>query len=68
MSLVEQLLLTEKDYYRLDEVAHAFGVTKRSVQGWVRNGHIPAIKTPAGHYKIPRASMMAASPSYLSPL
>lgn len=69
MSFVwQQLLDSPKQYYRLDEVALAFGASKRSVQRWMENGKIPYIETPGKHRRIPRQFLVAASPTFLTPI
>lgn len=66
MSFVfQRMLSTDKAYYRLDEVAQAFGVSKSSVQRWMTEGRLPYCQTPGGHRRIPREALMAASPNYI---
>jgi len=36
----------------LSEAAARMGVHRRTVRGWVRDGRLPALNTPGGHYRI----------------
>ncbi len=65
MFVFERLLQTPKDYFRLDEVAHAFGVSKRSVQRWMELGQLNYVRTPGHHRRISREGLIAASPNFI---
>jgi len=65
MGFVFQDLLTlPRDQFRLDEVAEACEMSRRSVQRYIRAGKLGAVSTPLGR-RIPRAAIMAASPTLL---
>ena len=61
----EKMLSLNKSYYRVREVAQAFGASPRSVQRWMENGKIPYVETPGHHRRIPREFLMAASPNFV---
>jgi excisionase family DNA binding protein len=39
------------------EVAELFQVSPSTVTRWAREGRIPALRTPGGHYRYPAAAM-----------
>jgi excisionase family DNA binding protein len=43
-----------KNYITTGEAAAIFDVDPDSVLRWIKSGKIPAIRTPGGHYRIPR--------------
>ena len=54
----------DKEYLRLEEVAQAFRVTKRSVEIWIQKGKLSYITTPSGRRLIPRLLVYGASANY----
>jgi len=36
----------------LTEAAARQGVHRRTVRGWIRDGRLPALRTPGGHYRV----------------
>lgn len=67
MSFVyRDLLKMNRPSFRLDEVAWACGVSLRSVQRWIRRGAVPVVVVPGKGRRIPRAYLLAASPTYLA--
>lgn len=49
----------EKDYFSTGEVASHCAVTPNAVFKWVKNGQLPADRTPGGHYRISRNSLLS---------
>ncbi len=43
-----------KNYLSTGEAAAIFDVDSDTVLRWIKSGEIPAIRTPGGHYRIPR--------------
>ena len=43
-----------KNYLSTGEAADIFNVDPDTVLRWIKSGEIPAIRTPGGHYRIPR--------------
>ncbi len=49
---------TDKKLLKVSEVASRFGVTKKTVTRWIREGKLPAIVTPGGkHYRVDEKSV-----------
>jgi len=46
--------MEDKRYFTTGEVAHLLGVSAFAVWKWIRDKKIRAIKTPGGHYRVPR--------------
>jgi len=46
--------MEDKRYFTTGEVARLLGVSAFAVWKWIRDEKIRAIKTPGGHYRIPR--------------
>lgn len=44
----------KKEYITTGEAAAIFAVDPDTVLRWIKSGDIPAIRTPGGHYRIPR--------------
>ena len=53
-----QRLLPARDLLSTKAVAALFNVTQRSVTGWIASGRLPAVRTPAGHLRIPREDVL----------
>lgn len=49
--------LPDKPLLRAFEVAEYFDVTERTVRLWIENGHLDAIQTPRGQWRITRESV-----------
>lgn len=49
----------EKPWMTTGEVARWLQVTVTTVNRWLVSGKLPHIRTPGGHYRIPRADFMA---------
>jgi len=49
--------MEDKRYFTTGEVARLLGVSAFAVWTWIRNKKIRAIKTPGGHYRIPREEL-----------
>lgn len=49
----------EKDFMMPREVAEAFRVAPKTVTRWAKNGRLPHTRTLGGHYRFPRAEIMA---------
>jgi excisionase family DNA binding protein len=48
------------DPLKVAEVAAAYGISRRAVQTWLARGQFPgASHTPGGHWRIPRADVIA---------
>jgi excisionase family DNA binding protein len=43
-----------KDYLSTGQAAAIFSVDPDTVLRWIKSGKIPAIRTPGGHYRIPK--------------
>ena len=41
------------------EAARLCGVQLNTIKNWIRNGEINAVRTPGGHWRIPRAEFLA---------
>ena len=46
-------------YLTTGEAARLCGVQLNTIKNWIRNGEIPAVRTPGGHWRIPRAGFLA---------
>jgi len=46
-------------YLTTGEAARLCGVRLNTIKNWIRNGDVPAIRTPGGHWRIPRAGFLA---------
>jgi excisionase family DNA binding protein len=44
---------------RPNDVARLLDVTSAAVRRWIKDGHLPSIKTPGGQYRIRRADAEA---------
>lgn len=49
-----------KDLMTPAEVAAVFRVDAKSVTRWAKAGRIESIRTPGGHYRIPRSAVAEA--------
>lgn len=38
--------------YTVKELADRWSANRKTVLNWIREGRLPAIKTPGGHYRI----------------
>lgn len=54
-------------YFTTGEAAKACGVKLNTIKNWIRNGNISAIKTPGGHWRIPKAPFMAFMEAFNTP-
>lgn len=50
--------LPEKAYYRPDEIAEYFSVSKRTVYVWIDTGKLPAIKIAGTTVRVSRESLL----------
>lgn len=50
-------LLPKPVLLRIDEVAHYFDVTERTVYLWIEHGHLETAKTPGGQIRVTKESM-----------
>ncbi len=41
------------------EAARLCGVQLNTIKNWIRSGEVPAVRTPGGHWRIPRAGFLA---------
>ena len=41
------------------EAARMCGVQLNTIKNWIRSGEIPAIRTPGGHWRIPRSAFLS---------
>ena len=48
-----------KDFLTTGEVAVLFSVSPDTALRWARNGKIPSIRTPGGHYRIYRTQLLS---------
>ncbi len=46
-------------YLTTGEAARLCGVQLNTIKNWIRSGEVPAIRTPGGHWRIPRAGFLA---------
>ncbi len=46
--------IPDKLQFRPDEAARLLGVHVETIRRWIREGKIQAVKSPGGHYRIPR--------------
>jgi len=57
------------DYVDTATAARMLGVSKPTMRRWLAYGHIPALRTLGGYYRIPAVTVMAlAQPSRLQRL
>lgn len=47
------------EFFTTGEAARMCGVQLNTIKNWIRNGEIPAVRTPGGHWRIPRAGFLA---------
>ena len=50
--------LPDKELLRVDEVAHYFGVTARTVYTWIKRNQIEVKRTPGKQIRVLRESIM----------
>ncbi len=54
-------------YLTTGEAAKACGVKLNTIKNWIRHGDITAIRTPGGHWRIPKTTFMAFMDTFNSP-
>ena len=47
-----------KNYYTTSEISEISGVTPPSINNWIKSGQLTAYKTPGGHYRIRRETLI----------
>jgi len=55
-------------YLTTGEAAEACGVKLNTIKNWIRNGNITAIRTPGGHWRIPKVPFMAFLEAFVMPV
>ena len=55
-------------YITTGEAAKLCGVKLNTIKNWIRQGDIPAIQTPGGHWRIPRASFLTFMEKFTAPI
>jgi excisionase family DNA binding protein len=55
-------------YITTGEAAKACGVKLNTIKNWIRNGDIPAIRTPGGHWRIPQDAFTAFLDTFNTPV
>ena len=51
--------LPQKTLFRLDEVAEHCDVSKKTIDKWINEGKLKAIKLPNGYRRVPYAELLA---------
>ncbi len=54
-------------YFTTGEAAKACGVKLNTIKNWIRNGDLAAIRTPGGHWRIPKSAFMAFMDTFNTP-
>ncbi len=49
----------EHRYFTTGEAARLCGVQLNTIKSWIRRGEIPAVRTPGGHWRIPRDGFLS---------
>lgn len=47
-------------YFNPSQAARRLGVDRATIVRWIRRGHLPASRTPGGHYRIFEADLRLA--------
>lgn len=55
-------------YLTTGEAAEACGVKLNTIKNWIRSGNITAIRTPGGHWRIPKAPFMVFLDTFIMPV
>ena len=56
------VLLTDKRFFRPDEVARLLALSRRTIYRMIRDGRLPALKWGTGPWRIPRESLSSLLP------
>jgi len=56
------LLLTDKRFFRPDEVARMLALSRRTIYRMIRDGRLQAVKWGSGPWRIPRESLRELLP------
>ncbi len=59
MSRTKKALDPAAEFFSTGEVAKLTGVCRRTVSGWFKGGTLAVRGKPTGHYRIPRATLVA---------
>jgi excisionase family DNA binding protein len=51
-------LFPPKRYYRPDEVANFFALSRRTIYRMIKDGRLPAVRLGAGPWRIPREDLL----------
>lgn len=46
-------------YYSPSTIADICGVYRKTVRNWIRRGHLPASRSPGGHYRVSPSDALA---------
>jgi len=47
----------EKHFFAIVELARELGVSRDTIDRWVRRGLVAVVRLPSGHYRVPQAEV-----------
>jgi excisionase family DNA binding protein len=59
--------LPETPFFRVRDVAGVLAVSLRTVYHRIARGQLPAVRTPGGGLRVPRAALLPRAPAVPSP-